>query len=41
MDERCLWADAPRPISRLRRGVLGVALGLVCWAIFIGWAAIL
>ena len=41
MDERCLWASAPRPISRLQRAALGVALGLVCWAIFIGWAALL
>mgnify|MGYP003617633976 CR=1 FL=1 len=40
MDESHLWAAAPRPLSRTRRALLGVALGLACWAVFVAWAAL-
>ena len=41
MDERRVWATAIRPISTWRKIVYGVALGLVCWVVFLGWAALL
>ena len=41
MDERRVWATAIRPISTWRKIVSGVALGLVCWVVFLGWAALL
>ena len=40
MDERALWAATPRPITLRRKVVYGVALGLVCWVAFLGWAAL-
>ncbi len=40
MDERMLWAARPRPISTWRKIAYGVALGLVCWVAFVGWAAL-
>lgn len=40
MDERKLWAAAPRSISTRRKIAYGVALGLVCWLAFVGWAAL-
>lgn len=41
LDERSLWAEAPRPTTRAGRIARGVALGLVCWVIFIAWAALI
>ena len=40
IDERAIWAAAPRAISTRRKAVYGVALGLVCWVVFVGWAAL-
>ena len=40
LDERRLWSAAPRQLSPWRKAAYGVALGLVCWAVFVGWAAL-
>lgn len=40
LDERTLWRDPPRPIGRWGKIAAGVALGLVCWAAFLGWVAL-
>lgn len=40
IDERAVWAATPRSISTRRKVAYGVALGLVCWAAFVGWAAL-
>lgn len=40
MDERRVWAAAPRPITLRRKIAYGVALGLLCWAAFVGWAVL-
>lgn len=40
IDERRLWRGSPRPISRRGKWLWGVALGLLCWVCFVGWAAI-
>jgi hypothetical protein len=41
VDEQRLWAATARPRTRWRKAIYGVVLGLVCWAVFVGWAALL
>ncbi len=41
MDEQRIWAASPRPLSVWRKAGYGVALGLVCWVAFVGWAALM
>jgi hypothetical protein len=41
VDERRVWAATTRPQTAWRKAIYGVVLGLVCWAVFVGWAALL
>lgn len=40
MDERGLWAAAPRPLGAWGMVWRGVAFGLLYWVVFVGWAAV-
>jgi hypothetical protein len=41
VDERRVWASTTRPRTAWRKAVYGVTLGLACWTVFVGWAALL
>jgi hypothetical protein len=40
LDERALWGCPPRRMTRRGRIAAGAALGLGCWAAFLGWVAL-
>lgn len=41
MDESGLWANIPRPIGTWGKVWRGVLFGLLCWVVFVGWAAVM
>lgn len=40
IDERALWSLAGGPISPVRRVVVGVAVGLLLWLVYLGWSVV-